>query len=278
MAKLRIGPILVVLGIISMAFGALYPMVTVIVGGAAGSYTSIPKDGGIYSSLTTISIDIPEKSDKVAHPQGFSVGYYQDSLPRKALSTGYLADTIYTGNQPNPSLGSHTFTFDINEIVIVGAVPKEIDYATVTGIFTMIAPPIALQGNWYINDIKINSSGDVIRILGKTITFKFVKTAGTTTPTVTVSWIGPESGSKIIPEGAPQYPENPTPGTWQYARDFTYGTYTMELKATDGTNNVIMSVFGDFGEPPVLGTTNLLLMLGGLLTLVGVFLTVKRKR
>jgi len=116
-----------------------------------------------------------------------------------------------------------------------------------------------LKGRWFINDIEITSPDQKVYLKTTTITFKFVETEGPppTHVTVTVSWTGTTTGSTTLPFLQMQ-PEG-TPPTWQKTLTFPEGTYSVVLKATDGTHVVQLSLMHlQIGEKVTLPLTQLL--------------------
>ena len=261
---------LIYLGVLLLLIGFVYPMATL----QTIAYTSTPEDGGTYEALTTVSITTPTT---YGNDEWSKVHYWEDGSFKCLLSPlGIVEGKIWTGSHSNPSVGGHTFEFKLYAFHLTAeGIPKEYIADTVSGSFTMTEPSEGLQGNWYVNDILIESSADVITTTNLTVTFKFVRSVGTVSPTVSVRWTGPETGSITIgtADGV----------TWEYIRNFGhYGTYQVDLIASDGANIIKLSVFytaTNGGEPTAvnewLRIQNIFIIAGVLLIGYGL---IKQKR
>jgi len=229
LALLAIGITLLVSGTLMSVTLALYEI------------TTIPTHGASYQTLTSVSLSITGTPYYGGNPIDIDqIKYYQDGTYRTSLTE--LSKYSWSVGIAQPSVGSHTFNFEVYiELIDPTGAPYSWLWTQVGGSFTITAPPATLNGDWYIANILITSSGQVISLeKTKTIAFKFVKTAGTQTPTCTVSWTGPESGSITLSSTATN--------TWEGSYTFSqYGVYTVNLKATDGTATISFSILGTFG-------------------------------
>ena len=265
------GIILALLGAMLLIGSSVYGMVILEI---LEDFASVPEDGGVYSTLTKVSITTPTELD--GEPVS-KVVYYQDGAKVGALPTIAPPPSLTWGtNIDEPTEGSHTFKFEIYVGLPVGSATLQ---STVSGSFTMEKPVVVLQGHWYVNNKKIVSSGDTISTIDRTVSFKFVKTQGVRSLTATVSWTGPETGSKTL--------STSDDITWQGSHTFgAYGTYTVDLVADDGEEQIVMSVVGwigseGFGFPlqsAVQGFGVLLIVVGGLFLIARGIKPTKRKR
>jgi len=89
---------------------------------------------------------------------------------------------------------------------------------------------IAPAGKWYINNQEITSTNQIVYSTSLTVSFKFVKTAGT----VDVCAIS-EGGQQILALVQ-------SGDTWTGSYTFTVGKHTLALQVSDGTTAVTMSV------------------------------------
>jgi hypothetical protein len=140
--------------------------------------------------------------------------------------------------------------------------------SSVTAIFTIYT---GLQGTWYINSQEITSTTQTIYSTSQAVTFKFVKTAGVEDSKISCTvW---EGTSQLVTL------TNSASGTWTGSYTFSLGKHQVDLKASDGTNTVTMSVVGlQVGEEFELPRFNMLQLFGWTLTGIGLALILIGKK
>lgn len=173
----------------------------------------------------------------------------------------------------DPSIGTHTFKFQVkNGAGITGEQ---------TGTFQISdgVPPTELQGTWHINDVEITLTNQEFDFTTTTLTFKFVRTLGVDDAGITcrVDWdkaSNPEQGDMILEHAALH--------TWTGTRTFIDGSYVFDLIASDGTQQIALSAYGDIGsEPPTNGTQqpfHPLQILGAGMIVAGALITYRSRK
>ena len=167
MEKLKGSTALIVLGIALLAFGAVYPFVTLVVDTTPPEVaSSVPENGGTYASLNRVSV----------YTRDLESGIQSASFTVTIGNTGVQYALTYDPNVVNGnwqywyanvtptdfSPGQYSFSFTI----INNAGLK----TTFSGVFTIYTQ---LQGNWYINNQQITSSSQTIYSTSTSVSFKF---------------------------------------------------------------------------------------------------------
>jgi hypothetical protein len=121
-------------------------------------------------------------------------------------------------------------------------------------------------GKWYINNQEITSSTQTVYSTSLTVTFKFVKTAGTI-------------DTCAVFEGNQQlFALTQSGDTWTGSYTFTPGTHTLKLIVSDGITDVIMSTITlQTGEELTLPPIGINQLLGVVLIAVGAVLALRKK-
>lgn len=229
---------LVVIGSLLLFVGATYAqLMAVVVTDDTPPYWHIATDG-------TLSL-YPQDYDTITSPLTVIQAVVKDpesgvtSVVATIDATSY---TLYAGFYtsiwsfyPDPAItldvGSHSIEF-----VATNGVGLTTTY---TGTFT-VGTSMNLQGNWYINDILVNSVNQTLYFPTLTLNFKFVKTFGVVDSAVICTVV--EGVTKLL---TLTYQGN---GTWIGSYKFAGGTHTLALKAYDGVSDVTMSLLNiDFG-------------------------------
>jgi len=93
-----------------------------------------------------------------------------------------------------------------------------------------------LQGKWYINNQEVTSTTQTIYSTSLTVEFKFIKTSGISDNYITCSVWDTMAQYKLFDltyQGS---------GTWAANYTFARGSYYLDLKASDGTRMITMSI------------------------------------
>jgi hypothetical protein len=222
-----LGLVLLAAGISLLFIGFLVPMAilyaddTPPVWGTAsdGTVALSPKDGDVLGSLGTSVAAVLDSESGVA-----SVTL---SIDGTSYSMSLTTGTIYNGVWGKSGLsvpeGTHTVQYTAKNKVGLST--------TYTGSFKIYG----LNGDWYINNILITGPTQEVYSSSLTVSFKFVKTAGAADSSITCTVA--EGGTALLKL------TNSAAGTWTGSYTFARGKHTLELKASDGTNTVTMSLF-----------------------------------
>jgi hypothetical protein len=272
MEKLKGSTALMVLGIALLAFGAVYPFVTLVVDTAPPTFVStVPAAGQVYASLTSASAHVTDDVSGVKQVRFYLYNYQTASYIYNAvvmsLTSGNSMDGTWTYTFPTAltTPGKYAAEFIAQDNA---ANVKDTGWMNFT-IYTQ------LQGNWYINDQQITSTSQTVYSSSTSITFKFVKTAGIDDSYITVI----VSGSSSV-RSFNYNVDHVSAGTWQSTWTLEAGTWTITLKAYDGTTTITYSVVGLTipGAFIWVMTTQQALILAGMLSIVaGVVLRIKKK-
>jgi len=192
-----------------------------------------PRDGYVYSKLNKIQAGVGDpESDVVSVSASIDGSAYTLTLYIGTPHSGVWMVVI-----PEVSAGEHSI-----HIVATNIVGR---FVTYDGTFEIYE---GLDGDWYINNIKITDPNQHLFLKTLTLSFKFVRTLGSGPLDCKVSWTGPTTGTISL---ATTFPE-----TWEKTYTFSKGgTYTMTCVADDSTNQITMSIYnvglpgGDFEWP-----------------------------
>ena len=145
-----------------------------------------------------------------------------------SLQTG---GTKYSGTWSTtisaPSSGSHTVRWIVTDYAGNA-------YDSGSGSFEVYG---SLAGTWYIGATALTSSSQTVYVTSGTVTFKFVKSGGTRTPTCTIT---KNSGPSVT---LPTFSTSDSV-TWTATGTFSDGMYDLTLKADDGRGNISLSIVG----------------------------------
>jgi len=218
-----------------------------------------PKDGGVYSTIVFLSAGVKDIESGVVSVTATLDGVVY-SLSRSVGDPYYGA--VYRVVVPALPEGPHTITY-----VATNGVGLQTTYS---GQFTIYA---GLQGDWFINDLKVQSSDQTFYFNTTTLTFKFVKTMGADG---SINCYIVENGATI---GSLTY-QGSGSSTWSGTVTFSGGVHVLALKASDGTNLVTMELLSlSFGGLS-LSNTQICLYGGGVacVGLGGYGLLIKKRR
>jgi hypothetical protein len=218
--------LLIAIGVVFLVVGTVYPLVTVVVD------TTPPAVRLVYPSTAT-GTSLTELVAYVKDPESGIQSVtcvIQNLVPAYALS--------YVSN--DPIFNDEKWYKDIPDITTAGtysyswAITNKAGLVTtLTGTYTIYT---ALQGKWYVNDIEITSSTQTVYTTSATVNFKFAKTAGVADSSITCTvWEGTAQLLTLTPLAG---------SMWSGSYTFANGQHTLNLKASDGTQTITMSVIG----------------------------------
>ena len=125
-------------------------------------------------------------------------------------------------------------------------------------------PQSGLEGRWWVNDVEITTDPDQRIILNTaTMKFKFEPTTGRVS-SVTVSWIGTETGSRTLTKDL-------LSNKWRRTLYLSEGSYTVTLHAEGADGELSLSLIGSSSSTAKPYVFNLIT--GGLV-IIGLFLIV----
>lgn len=223
--------ILIYLGLVLVFLGFVFPLVTVTVDttppewqtDSYGNVAIFPRDNEIYSSVARIQAGVEDLESGVK-----SVTAVIDGTSYSlTLTIGTANSGVWIKNIPALGTGSHHV-----EYTAINNVEPALSNSYI-GDFQVYTD---LQGEWYINSQLIQDGSDHLYFSVTTLNFKFSKTSGVedTSMVCTVDYAGSETGTLTL--------ACTSAATWETSKTFTSGTYTMTLKADDGTNNITFSI------------------------------------
>jgi hypothetical protein len=271
MEKLKGSTALIVLGIALLAFGAVYPFVTLVVDTTAPTFVStVPAANQVYASVSQCSAHVTDDVSGVKQVVCYIYNYQTATtyMASMTLSSGNNMDGTWTCAPPGGTIttpGKYAVAMVAQDNAANNGNTGWINFTIYT----------QLQGNWYINDQQITSTSQTVYSSSTSITFKFVKTAGIDDSYITVI----VSGSSSV-RSFNYNVDHVSAGTWQSTWTLEAGTWTITLKAYDGTTTITYSVVGLTipGAFIWVMTTQQALVLAGMLSIVaGVVLRVKKK-
>lgn len=202
-----------------------------------GSISLSPKQGDIVTPSLKIVAGVGDPESGVTSV----VATVDTTAYNLVLTTGSAQSGIWFSPVFTLSVGSHTIKY----VATNGQGLTLTAYGGGSGGSGAFTVYTALAGNWYVNEILITSATQVITATSTTVTFKFVKTSGIADSSITAFV---KEGSTTLVTLTTGMAGTPA-GTWTGSYTFGYGTHTLSLVASDGTNSVTMSVFGiDFGS------------------------------
>jgi len=238
-----LGSVMLFAGIALLFAGFMFPLVTVVIDTTPPEIGSAyPNVNMVYASVDYLEVHVRDvesgiKSVKCDFWDSTYVHLQSPLLFYKQMDGDweiwYLAANTLT---PVPS-GGNTYFAPIKiagtYMVTWEVINKNDVKTTLTGTFTVYPN---LLGEWYLNTVLITSPTQTVYSTTPTIDFKFVKTAGVADNLVTCTvW---EGSTKLLTL------TNSATSTWTGSYTFANGKHTLDLKASDGTQTVTMSVIG----------------------------------
>ena len=262
--KISIPTLCIIFGIMMIVGGVAYPLVTVMVDTKPPTLTgSNPSSGTIVVRIDSFTATFTDSDSGVK-----SVYFSLASLVTNQYLVSQQPMTLISGN-----MYSGTWKYTVSPVVTDSG--KYIvyvqagDYADNWVTYNVeLQVYVQFQGKWYINDKEIASSNQTIYSKTNTVTFKFVKTAGIADSYITCTvWEGAAKQLTLTSTEA---------NTWTGSYTLTAGKHTLQLKAYDGTKEIVMSVLdlgiGDIPQefPFPLGINHLIIIVGVVLSAVGI--------
>lgn len=246
-------------GMAIILVGSVYPEVTVIITEPKTPiiHDTMPANGATYEKITVITAVVSYADSVTCVIDGTT--YYLTKSDIQPLQTIQPQEYVIWDAYVNiDEEGTYNFMFTAT---------NEFGAVTSSGSFKIYQE---LTGTWYINDVQITSSDQVVEFETTTLTFKFVPTKGTPT-SCTVTYSGPESGSFSLTKQDAQ---------WLGTKTFKPGTYQMDLAASDGTTIVRMTITAaSMGQLPIQWLNiSLLSMMGFTSMAIGLLLILFGKR
>jgi len=219
-----LGWIMLLAGVFILFVGYAFPMVTVVVDTTPPAVRLIHPSTATGSSLTELVACVidPESGIK--------------SVICEVADTTHSLFCV----RRDPLSKDEKWYLDITDITTPGDYPYSWTITNKAGLSTILGGTYTiytdLQGKWYVNDIEITSPAQTVYAPSKTVSFKFVKTAGVADSSITCTvWEGTTQLLTLT---------NSAMSTWTGSYTFTLGKHTLDLKASDGTQTVTMSVIG----------------------------------
>ena len=259
-----LGWIMLLAGVFILFVGYAFPMVTVVVDTEPPTFTaSNPSSGSIVLQIDSFTAKFTDSGLGVE-----GVYFSLASLVTNQYLVTQQPMTLISGN-----MYSGTWKYTVSPVVTDSG--KYIvyvqagDYADNWVTYNVeLQVYVQFQGKWYINDKEIASSNQTIYSKTNTVTFKFVKTAGIADSYITCTvWEGAAKQLTLTSTEA---------NTWTGSYTLTAGKHTLQLKAYDGTKEIVMSVLdlgiGDIPQefPFPLGINHLIIIVGVVLSAVGI--------
>jgi hypothetical protein len=269
MEKLKGSTALIVLGIALLAFGAIYPFVTLVVDNTAPIITETnPANGQTYMSVNVVTANVVDQES------GVKSVYARIFTPDgTSWFSGYM--TLVSGN-----IGSGQWKLSLQGSIttpsgIWGIKFNATNYAGMSTILDVAFQIYTqLQGKWYINNIEITDNAQTVYSTNATVTFKFQKTAGIEDSKISC-WVE-EGTTKILTLTL----TDTTNHIWTGSYTFSAGTHNLAIKAYDGTATITYSIVG-LTIPGafiwVMTTQQALLLAGALSIVAGVVMRIKKK-
>jgi len=219
-----LGWIMLLAGVFILFVGYAFPMVTVVMDTTPPAVRFIHPSTATGTALTELVAYVKDPESGIESVTCSIQGIYR-----------YLA---YVST--NPFFKDEKWYLDITDITTPGDYPYSWTITNKAGLSTILGGTYtiytALQGKWYVNDVEITSPAQTVYATSKTVSFKFVKTAGVADSSITcMVWEGTTQLLTLT---------NSATSTWTGSYTFTLGKHTLDLKASDGTQTVTMSVIG----------------------------------
>lgn len=233
------GIVLILMGISIISAGVIYPM-TVTDITPPSIWDTQPIDGGVYQPnvLTYVSMWARDDESYINCTSAYFILEGEDPInldEQPSQPKAYPRGAAFEkSGLPMLSAGTYSFRFRVKN---QAGLTNEL-----SGTFQISgddAPPILVEGKWYINDVEIASWTQTVSFsTTNTLNFKFIKTGGLADSYITcdVRWAGPETGESAL--------INSATATWTCQHLFESGIYAIMLTAgDDGTRSVIMAIY-----------------------------------
>lgn len=223
--------ILIILGFLLIFLDVFIPLVILQV----SALSSIPSDGGVYTSLTQIQIITPIPPTET----GTTVRFFIDTPPASTGGTllsrssdpSNPESVIWRATISNPSSGPHTFAFRIVWRISMGSEVKD----DIVGNFSILLSA-TLTGKWFINNYEVTSPTQTITVTTNDVTFKFVKSSVDPADSdITCKVTGYGSTPIAIPLKQSS--------TWEKTMQIPNGTYSLTLSASSSSGAVTMTIY-----------------------------------
>jgi hypothetical protein len=216
-------------GMFMLFVSVAFPMVTVVVDTTPPNIgpLAIPVNGAAYDSVSTLFLYCGDSQSGIKSvtctidSTTYTLVYINSNggIPSYPEYWNYMLTTPITGS------GSHMFSFTVTNNAGLTT--------TKSGSFTIY---VGLTGTWYVNNIQITSISQTVYATSATVNFKFSKLSGIADSSITCTvWEGTTQLSTLT---------NSATSTWTGSYTFANGQHTLDLKASDGTQTVTMSVLG----------------------------------
>ena len=219
---------LIVIGIALLCIGTVYPslkLVIVITDDTPPQFLNIspyPADQEVYSGISRILVWVGDAESSVMSVVATIDGTQYNLSVTEGSSLAWEA-TISP-----PGAGTHSVNYVATNGVGLSS--------TYTGQFYI---SMAIQGNWYVNDIEVTDPNQRLYFKTLTLNFKFVKTSGLDDSMISCDVAEGTQLLTLTYQGS---------STWNGSYTFTSGTHTLALRASDGTNIITMSLLNlNFG-------------------------------
>ena len=258
-----LGYIMFMVGLGMLLVSFVFPMVTVIVdttppkwvldqyGSIVGGI--VPSDGQTYSTITQVAVCVYDDESGVASIKAMvdSTTYDCTQTEGFANGNGWWKSPVFA---TLPS-GSHSI-----KVVATNYAGLSTTYSGTFIISTVLA------GNWFVSGQAVTKSSQVIYVTSTTVTFQFDETSGVDDSKIICTVV--EGSTTLLTL------TNTAANTWKGSYTFSVGTHTLQLKASDGTQTVTMSVINiQIGPTPLkLPQVNTLQILGLASTGIGLLL------
>ena len=266
--KISIPTLCIIFGIMMIVGGVAYPLVTVMVDTKPPTLTgSNPSSGTIVVRIDSFTATFTDSDSGVK-----SVYFSLASLVTNQYLVTQQPMTLISGDMYSGTweyIVSPVVTDSGKYVVYVQAGDYADNWVTQ---MVELQVYVQFQGKWYVNDKEIVSSNQTIYSKTNSVKFKFVKTAGIADKYITCTvWEGSTQLLTLT---------NSAMSTWTGSYTFTLGKHTLDLKASDGTQTVTMSIFDMQVGPESfqLPQVNMLQILGLASIAIGILLVFTGKK
>jgi len=225
-----LGWIMLLAGVFILFVGYAFPMVTVVVDTEPPTFTaSNPSSGSIVLQIDSFTAKFTDSGLGVE-----GVYFSLASLVTNQYLVTQQPMTLISGDMYSGTweyIVSPVVTDSGKYVVYVQAGDYADNWVTQ---MVELQVYVQFQGKWYVNDKEIVSSNQTIYSKTNSVKFKFVKTAGIADKYITCTvWEGSTQLLTLT---------NSAMSTWTGSYTFTLGKHTLDLKASDETQTVTMSV------------------------------------
>lgn len=222
------------LGLALLFIGLVYPMATLVVDNTPPIIDgTVPQDLGSYGMLDQIIVRVYDPESGIGSVQCsiLNVGTYTLTFTGKTEQSFEI--WYYVLPKPITTPGTYSF--------VITATNKAGLTNLVGGVFNIVYTP--LKGKWYINNQEITNATQTVYSPTETVSFKFQRSSVTGAGDIDDSKVSAfvvENGNTILTLSL----KDPANHIWTGSYTFTPGTHNLELKASDGTTTITLSVVG----------------------------------